>query len=94
VVEYSVNPPHNDKPSIFLSMNDMEPKNSSNINILIIGAGTWGCSVALELARRGHTDITVLDGNNFPSAISAGNDLNKIAEEGTSKTFQFLCLAV
>jgi sarcosine oxidase/L-pipecolate oxidase len=54
----------------------------SNSNILIIGAGTWGCSIALELARRGHTGITVLDGNAFPSAISAGNDLNKIAEEG------------
>ncbi|KAF2630132.1 FAD dependent oxidoreductase [Macroventuria anomochaeta] len=50
-------------------------------NILIIGAGTWGCSIALELARRGHTGIKVLDGSSFPSAISAGNDLNKIAEE-------------
>ena len=50
-------------------------------DILIIGAGTWGCSIALELARRGHTNIKVLDGSSFPSAISAGNDLNKIAEE-------------
>lgn len=50
-------------------------------NILIIGAGTWGCSIALELARQGHFDISVLDGSSFPSAISAGNDLNKIAEE-------------
>ena len=54
----------------------------SNSNILIIGAGTWGSSIALELARRGHVGITVLDGSPFPSAISAGNDLNKIAEEG------------
>ncbi|KAI4681080.1 uncharacterized protein J4E88_005586 [Alternaria novae-zelandiae] len=50
-------------------------------NILIVGAGTWGCSIALELARRGHTSIKVLDGSSFPSPISAGNDLNKIAEE-------------
>lgn len=50
-------------------------------DILIIGAGTWGCSIALELARRGRKGITVLDGSSFPSAISAGNDLNKIAEE-------------
>ncbi|KAF1946416.1 fructosyl-amino acid oxidase [Clathrospora elynae] len=54
---------------------------TSNTNILIIGAGTWGCSIALSLARRGHTSIKVLDGNPFPSSISAGNDLNKIAEE-------------
>lgn len=50
-------------------------------NILIIGAGTWGCSIALELARRGHTSIELLDCGSFPSPISAGNDLNKIAEE-------------
>jgi sarcosine oxidase/L-pipecolate oxidase len=50
-------------------------------NILIIGAGTWGCSIALELARRGHTSISVFDGSPFPSPICAGNDLNKIAEE-------------
>ncbi|EDU49276.1 DadA Glycine D-amino acid oxidase deaminating [Pyrenophora tritici-repentis] len=55
---------------------------TSNSSLLIIGAGTWGCSIALELARRGHTSITVLDGSPFPSPISAGNDINKIAEEG------------
>ncbi|EMD96793.1 hypothetical protein COCC4DRAFT_82350 [Bipolaris maydis ATCC 48331] len=54
---------------------------TSHSNVLIIGAGSWGCSIALELARRGYTSITVLDGSPFPSAISAGNDLNKIAEE-------------
>jgi len=51
-------------------------------SILIIGAGTWGCSIALELARRGYESVTVLDGEKFPSEIAAGNDLNKIAEEG------------
>jgi sarcosine oxidase/L-pipecolate oxidase len=55
---------------------------SSSSSFLIIGAGTWGLSIALSLARRGHTSIKVLDTNPFPSAISAGNDLNKIAEEG------------
>ncbi|ORY11979.1 FAD dependent oxidoreductase [Clohesyomyces aquaticus] len=50
-------------------------------SILVIGAGTWGCSIALQLARRGYTEITVLDGCSFPSPIAAGNDLNKIAEE-------------
>jgi NADPH-dependent 2,4-dienoyl-CoA reductase/sulfur reductase-like enzyme len=50
-------------------------------SVLIVGAGTWGCSIALELARRGYTSVRVFDGNSFPSSISAGNDLNKIAEE-------------
>jgi sarcosine oxidase / L-pipecolate oxidase len=53
-----------------------------NDTILIVGAGTWGCSISLALARRGYENITVLDGHEFPSAIAAGNDINKIMEEG------------
>lgn len=64
-----------------MSNNTLPMVSQTNTNIVIIGAGTWGCSTALELARRGHTDITVLDASPFPSPISAGNDLNKIAEE-------------
>ena len=56
---------------------------SHKSSILIIGAGTWGCSTALHLARRGYSNITVLDPYEFPSAISAGNDVNKIVEQGT-----------
>ncbi|EON68942.1 hypothetical protein W97_08200 [Coniosporium apollinis CBS 100218] len=50
-------------------------------SILIIGGGTWGCSAALELARRGYKNITVLEGHPIPSPIAAGNDVNKIMEE-------------
>lgn len=57
----------------------MLPKDNS---VLIIGAGTWGCSIALELARNGYSNVTVLDGEEVPSSIAAGNDLNKIMEEG------------
>jgi sarcosine oxidase / L-pipecolate oxidase len=59
--------------------------NSSGLdpNVLIIGAGTWGCSTALHLARRGYRSITVLDPYPVPSPISAGNDLNKILELGS-----------
>ncbi|KAI0406485.1 fructosyl-amino acid oxidase [Xylaria palmicola] len=52
-------------------------------SVLIIGGGTWGCSIALELARNGYGDVTVLDGEEVPSSIAAGNDLNKIMEEGS-----------
>lgn len=54
------------------------PNHSS---ILIIGGGTWGCSIAYRLAKRGFKDIKVLDANEFPSKESAGNDVNKIMEE-------------
>ncbi|KAI0528165.1 fructosyl-amino acid oxidase [Xylaria bambusicola] len=52
-------------------------------SVLIVGGGTWGCSIALELARNGYSDVTVLDGEEAPSSIAAGNDLNKIMEEGS-----------
>lgn len=48
--------------------------------VVIGGAGTIGSSTALHLIRAGYTpqNITVLDVYPFPSAQSAGNDLNKI----------------
>ncbi|KAI1737045.1 fructosyl-amino acid oxidase [Xylaria scruposa] len=52
-------------------------------SVLVIGGGSWGCSIALELARNGYSDVTVLDGEDIPSSIAAGNDLNKIMEEGS-----------
>lgn len=52
-------------------------------SILIVGAGTWGCSTALHLARRGYKSVTVLDPYPVPSPISAGNDINKILELGS-----------
>ncbi|PWY70916.1 fructosyl amine: oxygen oxidoreductase [Aspergillus heteromorphus CBS 117.55] len=55
---------------------------TTSSSMLIIGAGTWGCSTALHLARRGYTNVTVLDPYPVPSAISAGNDVNKIISSG------------
>ncbi|KAM0756555.1 putative fructosyl amino acid oxidase, partial [Meredithblackwellia eburnea MCA 4105] len=42
------------------------------------GAGTFGLSTAWHLARRGYTNIVVVDRHEAPSTASAGNDLNKI----------------
>lgn len=57
----------------------MSPKDSS---ILIVGAGTWGTSTALHLLRRGYTNVSLIDPYPVPSPISAGNDVNKIVEQG------------
>ncbi|GFZ51937.1 hypothetical protein JCM24511_09707 [Saitozyma sp. JCM 24511] len=46
--------------------------------IVVGGAGTMGSSTALHLARRGYTDVRVLDMFQPPSANSAGNDMNKL----------------
>ncbi|KAK6083693.1 L-saccharopine oxidase 3 [Seiridium cupressi] len=51
--------------------------------IAIVGAGTWGTSIAYQLAKRGYTNITVFDSYQFPSAVAAGNDVNKILEEAS-----------
>jgi sarcosine oxidase / L-pipecolate oxidase len=69
------------------------PGPNYNASILIIGAGTWGCSTALHLARRGYTNITVLDPYELPSPISAGNDINKIVEQGHSPPLPFHILS-
>ncbi|KAJ6009162.1 hypothetical protein N7499_000884 [Penicillium canescens] len=58
----------------------MAPELNKSSSILIIGAGTWGCSTALHLARRGYTNVKVLDPHPVPSPIAAGNDINKIME--------------
>ncbi|CDK25295.1 unnamed protein product [Kuraishia capsulata CBS 1993] len=47
-------------------------------SILIVGAGTFGLSTALELARDGYTNIHCFDNYECPSPIAAGNDSNKI----------------
>ncbi|OCF33856.1 sarcosine oxidase [Kwoniella heveanensis BCC8398] len=53
--------------------------------ILIVGGGgTIGSSTALHLARRGYTDIRLLDVFQNPSANSAGNDNNKIAGDDSA----------
>ncbi|WVQ71090.1 hypothetical protein IAR50_000615 [Cryptococcus sp. DSM 104548] len=52
--------------------------NSSKI-VIVGGGGTMGSSTALHLARRGYTNITIMDVYPIPSGNSAGNDLNKIA---------------
>lgn len=51
---------------------------SKSTKIAIIGAGTFGLSTALELARLGYTDVTCYDKYPVPSPIAAGNDSNKI----------------
>lgn len=58
----------------------MAPTLNTSSSILLIGAGTWGCSTALHLARRGYKNVTVLDPHPVPSPIAAGNDINKIME--------------
>lgn len=67
------------------------PPLNDKSSILIVGAGTWGCSTALHLARRGYKNVRVLDPYGVPSPIAAGNDVNKIMEhkepKGRRKTF-------
>jgi glycine/D-amino acid oxidase-like deaminating enzyme len=38
-----------------------------------------GSSTALHLARRGYSDIRIIDQFQPPSANSAGNDMNKVS---------------
>ncbi|KAK6455240.1 FAD dependent oxidoreductase [Scheffersomyces xylosifermentans] len=55
--------------------------------IVIVGAGTFGLSTALELLRSGYTDITLVDPYPVPSPLSAGNDVNKIFQSIVDNEF-------
>ncbi|CDK26347.1 unnamed protein product [Kuraishia capsulata CBS 1993] len=55
--------------------------------VLIIGAGTFGLSTALELLRKGHKSVKLLDPFVVPSPLSAGNDINKIFQSTVENEF-------
>lgn len=55
--------------------------------ILIVGAGVFGLSTALHLARNGYRNITVIDRESIPSPYSAGCDLNKIVRAEYEDSF-------
>lgn len=61
----------------------MDPDN----HILIIGAGTFGLSTALEILRKGHKNLTLIDPYPIPSPIAAGNDVNKIFQSVVNSKF-------
>ncbi|KAJ5616272.1 hypothetical protein N7537_001386 [Penicillium hordei] len=46
--------------------------------IIIIGGGTFGTTTAYHLAKKGYTNVVVLDRFPVPSAEAAGNDINKV----------------
>lgn len=56
-------------------------------HVLIVGAGTFGLSTALELLRKGHKNLTILDPYPVPSPLSAGNDVNKILQSRVQDEF-------
>lgn len=46
--------------------------------VIVIGGGTFGTSTAFYLAKKGYTNVTVLDRFPLPSFEAAGNDINKV----------------
>lgn len=60
---------------------------SSSDPVVIVGAGTFGLSTALQLLRSGYNNITLYDPYPIPSPLSAGNDVNKILQCSVENTF-------
>lgn len=56
-------------------------------SIVIIGAGTFGLSTALQLLRKGEKNVTIIDPYETPSPLSAGNDVNKILQSSVEEKF-------
>lgn len=59
-------------------MTSRPPPPSKSSAILIVGAGVFGLSTALELSRRGYTNVTVLDRYLPPAADGSSVDLSRI----------------
>lgn len=56
-------------------------------HVVIVGAGTFGLSTAVELLRKGHRNVTLVDGYAVPSPLSAGNDVNKVFQSTVEDEF-------
>lgn len=59
----------------------------SKEHALVIGAGTFGLSTALELLRGGHKNFTLLNPYPVPSPLAAGNDISKIFQSVVRSQF-------
>jgi glycine/D-amino acid oxidase-like deaminating enzyme len=59
--------------------------------VVVAGAGVFGASAALELARRGH-DVTLLDPGPLPHPLAASTDISKVLrmEYGTDEAYTAL----
>ena len=49
----------------------------STTNVLVVGAGIFGATAALELSRRGH-DVTIVDPGPLPHELAASTDISKV----------------
>ncbi|THX46032.1 fructosyl amino acid oxidase [Aureobasidium pullulans] len=56
-------------------------------SIVIVGAGVFGLSTALELSRRGYTDITVLDRHTPPVPDGSSVDISRITRPDYADKF-------
>ena len=46
--------------------------------IIIVGGGTFGTTTAFHLAKKGYTNISIIDRFTVPSPEVAGNGINKV----------------
>ncbi|KAJ7106043.1 FAD dependent oxidoreductase [Mycena crocata] len=60
----------------------------NNRRTLIVGSGCFGLSTALELLKRGWSDVTVIDrAQTLPASDGASNDFNRIVRTSYSDPF-------
>jgi sarcosine oxidase/L-pipecolate oxidase len=58
---------------------------TKNEPIIIVGAGAFGLSTALHLARRGYTDVTVFDKQPYDKSLYSYFDGCDAASAGNQK---------
>lgn len=60
---------------------------NKNDPIIIVGAGAFGLSTALHLARRGYTDVTVFDKQPYDESLYSYFNGCDAASAGNKKTY-------
>jgi sarcosine oxidase/L-pipecolate oxidase len=74
-------------PEYIIGRNNTTDSMDKEKRILVIGAGVFGLSTALELSRRGYTNITILDRHTPPVPDGSSVDISRIVRPDYADEF-------
>src|SRR5574341_1120650 len=69
-----------------------KPKRSRPNAVAVVGAGAFGVTAAIELARRGH-QVTLLDPGPLPHPLAASTDISKVIRMEYGPDVAYMALA-
>ncbi len=64
---------------------------SENYDVIVVGAGIFGATAALELVRRGH-NVALLDPGPIPHPLAASTDISKVIRMEYGSDVQYMAM--